>query len=401
MGVRAVALAPVALIAGALVAGVAVPAAAGFRERAQDTTPMFGVRYRFETVDQEGFARESAASTARLRLGWVMPPAEGLSLGVQADYVASLGSEKYNSTVNGRTEYPVVADPVGFDLNQAFVRYHNSRVTVSAGRQRIAHAGQHFVGFKAWRQNEQSFDALRIEAAGDRASVDYAYVNRVNRIFGPGDGPQPDTWSGDSHLFRASLTPAAGHAFGAFAYLLDFENGNGPANSSATAGLDYAGTFGGWGLSASAGRQQDWGDAPISYSAPRYALEMRRNVGRAKLTLGWEALGSDDGVAAVQTPIGAEHIYRGWADKFAAVKPAAGLKDAYLSASAKVGEVTFAGTLHAYRSWHGGIDYGEEAGVSATFMHERLSVQGKLARYRAEAHATDTTKAWLTLTYAP
>ena len=400
MNARTVALVPVAAVGIALLAA-AVPATAGFREAAEETKPALGVRYRFETVDQEGFERESDASTARIRLGWVMPPSEGLSGGVQADYVTSLGAQNYNSTVNGRTDFPVVADPVGFDLNQAFVRYRKGAMTVSGGRQRIAHAGQHFVGFKAWRQNEQSFDALRIEVDGGRTDVDYAYVTRVNRIFGPGDGAQPDAWSSNSHLLRASLKPTASHTLQAFAYLLDFDNDNGPANSNATVGLDYAGTLGGWRLSASAGRQRDWGDAPIRYSAPRYALEIGRNVGRAKVALGWEALGSDGGVAAVQTPIGAEHIYRGWADKFAAVKPAAGLEDAYLSASAKLAGVTVSAALHTYRSWHGGIDYGNEAGVAASFVHKRWSLQAKLARYSAEAYATDTTKAWLTLGYSP
>lgn len=400
MNTRAVALVPVALVGFALLAAT-VPAAAGFREAAKGTKPAFGIRYRFETVDQDGFERESDASTARVRLGWVMPPSEGVSVGVQADYVANLGAQRYNSTVNGRTEFPVVADPVGFDLNQAFIRYRKGMVTVSAGRQRIAHPGQRFVGYKAWRQNEQSFDALRIEAAHRHAGLDYAYVTKVNRIFGPGDGVQPANWSSDSHLLRASVTPVAGHAFGAFGYLLDFENDNGPANSNATAGLDYAGSFGRWRLSASAGRQRDWGDAPVPYSAPHYTLELRRNVGGTTIAVGWEGLGSDGGVAAVQTPVGAEHIYRGWADKFAAVKPVAGIEDAFLSASAKVGVVTISASLHSYRAWHGEVDYGDEAGVSASFVHKRLSLQGKLTRYRAEAHATDTTKAWLTLTYTP
>ena len=390
-----------ALCGPVLLALAAVPAVAGFEESAKETEPMFDVRYRFETVDQDGFARESDASTARIRLGWVMPPGEGFSVGVQADYVTNLGAQRYNSTVNGRTEYPVVADPVGFDLNQAFVRYRRSDVTVTAGRQRIAHPGQRFVGFKAWRQNEQSFDALRLEGVTGRTAVDYAYVAKVNRIFGPGHGPQPDTWDSDSHLLRLSLTPVDGHAFGAFAYLLDFTNDNGPANSNATAGLDYVGSSGDWGFSASAGRQEDWGDAVVPYSAPYYALEVRRAVGAGKVSVGWEALGSDGGVAAVQTPIGAEHIYRGWADKFAAVKPATGLRDTYLSASTVIGGVSVGAAVHTYRSWHDGIDYGNEMGVSASFKHKRLSVQAKLSRYFADAHATDTTKAWLTLSYSP
>ena len=380
---------------------VAVPAFGGFKEAAKETKPTVGVRYRFEAVEQTGVEERAGASTARVRFGWVMAAAsEGFSVGVQADYVAKLGPEEYNSTDNGRTEFPVVADPTGFDLNQAFLRYRKGQLTVTAGRQRIAHAGQHFVGFKAWRQNEQSFDALRMQASDERMSLDYAYVARVNRIFGPGDGAQPGAWSSDSHLLRASWTPTDGHSIGAFNYLLDFENDNGPANSNATFGVDYTAAVGSLGLAASVGRQRDWGDQPVPYDVPYYAVETRWTPAGAKFALGWEVLGSDNGVATVQTPIGAEHIYRGWTDKFAAVKPANGLEDTYVSASGKVGPLTLAATVHAYRSRRGGFDYGTEAGISAAYARERLSLLLKLARYEAEQHATDTTKAWFMLGYS-
>ena len=102
----------------------------------------------------------------------------------------------------------------------------------------------------------------------------------------------------------------------------------------------------------------------------------------------------------MQTPIGAEHIYRGWADKFAAWKPANGLEDVYVSASGKVGVLTLGAVVHAYRSRRGDIDYGTEAGVSAAYSRESLSLLLKLSRYEAEQHATDTTKVWIMLGYS-
>ena len=390
---------PIALLI-VLGAAIALPAAGDFQQAAKDTKPTVDVRYRFEAVDQTGFEEEAGASTARLRLGWVMAPTDGFSVGVQADYVAKLGAEDYNSTDNGRTEFPVVADPTGFDLNQAFVRYRKGQVTVTAGRQRIAHPGQHFVGFKAWRQNEQSFDALRIETSGKRTSLDYAYVARVNRIFGPRDGAQPGAWSSDSHLLRASLKPTEGHRVAAFGYLLDFDSDNGPANSSATVGLDYTGAFGPFALDAAIGRQTDWADQPLDYNVPFYSLDVAWAANGLKLGAGWQVLGSDGGQASVQMPLGAEHIYRGWTDKFAAAKPAAGLQDVHVSASLKVADLTLATTLHSYQARRGGLDYGTEAGVSAAYVWDNLSLLLKLARYEAEDYATDTTKFWLMLVYS-
>lgn len=395
---RSVLTAILALVALSFAAKM--PQAAEFEENAKKTKPTFNVRYRYESVDQNGFVEEAGASTARLRLGWVMPAEEGVSVGIQADHVATLGAEDYNSTDNGRTEFPVIADPTGFDLNQAFVRYRKGPLTLTAGRQRIAHGRQYFVGFKAWRQNEQSFDAVRVQTAGDQTSLDYAYVVRVNRIFGPRDGAQPGAWSSDSHLLRAMWTPAEGHSVGAFTYLLDFDNANGPANSNATFGLDYAGAFGAFGVAASLGLQRDWADQPVSYQAPHYAVEAGWTHESTKLTLGWEAFGSDNGFTA-QTPIGAEHIYRGWTDKFAAWKPGAGLRDTYASVSTKVGAWTLATGLHTFGSWDGDLDYGTEAGVSTAFSWEQVSLLLKVSRYWADEHATDTTKTWLMLVYSP
>ena len=177
-----------------------------------DVKPTFNVRYRLESVDQEGINEAALASTARVRLSWMMPSSDGLSAGIEGDYVARIGPEKYNSTNNGRTGFPVVADPTGFDLNQAYVRYRRDSLTVTMGRQRILHAGQRFVGGVAWRQNEQTYDSLRVQSTHERASVDYSYVANVNRIFGPDDGAQPADWEGASHLARGEIKLAEGHA---------------------------------------------------------------------------------------------------------------------------------------------------------------------------------------------
>ena len=158
-----------------------------------------GVRYRLERVRQDGIDDEATASTGRLRLGWVSGPLSGFSVGVETDYVFVIAFDDYNSTVNGETRYPIVADPDGFDLNQLFLRYGTENLHASLGRQRINHGAQRIVGGVAWRQNEQTFDAFRLQREG-RLSLDYAYVWQVNRIFGPDEGIQPPTWDSNSHF---------------------------------------------------------------------------------------------------------------------------------------------------------------------------------------------------------
>ena len=119
---------------------------------------------------------------------------------------------------NGNTQFPVVADPEGLDLNQAFVKYEEA-VTVTFGRQRITHDGQ-LCGRRGVRQNEQTYDALRLQTEVGSVKLDYSYVWNVNRIFGPDDGAQPADWEGDTHLLNATLFDNGKHKIKGQAYLL-------------------------------------------------------------------------------------------------------------------------------------------------------------------------------------
>lgn len=78
------------------------------------------LRYRYEWVDAENIAREANASTLRTRLGYMTGDYLGIAAFVQLQDVSVIGSELYNSTVNGRTEYPVVADPKGRRCSRRF-----------------------------------------------------------------------------------------------------------------------------------------------------------------------------------------------------------------------------------------------------------------------------------------
>ena len=392
------ALIPVAAAAlAATTAGLA--SADGAAQAARDTKPAFNVRYRMETVEQVGMENTATASTAKARLSWIMPSNDGLSVGIEGDYVFLVGRERYNSTNNGLAEFPVVADPTGLDLNQAYLRYRDDSLTMTMGRQRINHGGQRLVGGVGWRQNEQTFDALRVRSSRERASIDYSYVANVNRIFGPDGGAQPADWKGTSHLFRLEVKPAEGHAFGSFVYLMDFENDNGPPNANRTYGIDYSASFGTFGLSASIAEQSDWADNPRSYDAAYYSLEGRLKRGPVTYTAGFEVLGSDEGAASFRTPLATLHKFQGWTDKFLAT-PAAGIRDFYLKAATKIGPAAVAVALHDFSAAEGDRDYGREVDVSVSCpLGKRFGLLFKLARYNAKEHATDTTKGWFVVTY--
>ncbi|MDA1075064.1 MAG: alginate export family protein, partial [Proteobacteria bacterium] len=239
----------------------------------------FDFRYRYENVDQDGFKEDADASTLRSRLTYTSADLNNFSFLVEADYVSVIGSERYNSTVNGKTQYPTVTDPDGFDLNQALIRFKTDGVTATLGRQRILHGSQRFVGGVGWRQNEQTYDGLRGEFSfGKRVHLDYSYVGNVNRVFGPDDGVQPGDWKSDTHLLRGTFDLHEKHKIVAVAYLMDFDNDNGPLNSNATYGLDYMGEIGPVGLKASVAQQTDYGESPLNYDATYYLIEAKLSL---------------------------------------------------------------------------------------------------------------------------
>ena len=354
-----------------------------------------GFRYRLESVSQDGIDEDAFASTARARLTWNSAQSGSLSFGVETDYSLILGIEDFNSTTNGKVEYPVVADPDGFDLNQAFVKIEEDDFTVTLGRQRINHGTQRFIGGVAYRNNEQTYDGLRLQTSAGALNLDYAFIHNINRIFGPGDGAQPGDWYGASHAFRASIEASPGHTLSGYAYVYDLENANGPANSNATYGVEYVGRFDPLTVTAMLSSQSDHGDNPVSYDAMHYLLQGDLKLGELNVTAAYEVVGSDDGMAQFRFPAATLHKFQGWTDKFL-IAPATGVRNTWVSVSGNVAGATVTGVFHDFQADSGGADYGQELGLAINYaLRDNLSVLFKIAAYSADDHATDTTKAWL------
>ncbi|MFT4632448.1 MAG: hypothetical protein ACI8PP_001117 [Candidatus Pseudothioglobus sp.] len=360
-----------------------------------DVSLMF--RYRYEFVDQEGISKAANASTLRSRITYKSANYEGFTVLAELDNVTVIGSENYRTPTNGNTQYPIVADPHGTDFNQASLTYKAGGFRTVMGRQRIIDSGQRFMGGVAWRQNEQTYDALRVSFANlGPVALDYGYVWNVNRIFGPKDSAvQPAHWESNSHRLIATVTPAEGHRVQAFAYLLDLENS--AANSSSTYGAEYAGYVGIVSLAASLASQTDYADNPTDYSASYYMLEAGVPIDPVKISLGYEVLGSDNGVAAFRTPLATLFKFQGWADKFLNT-PNVGLKDLYLKVTGKIGEAGYALIYHDFNADQGGADLGSEVDLSVSYpLVKGVSVELRYAAYQADTFATDTNKFWLTL----
>ena len=225
-----------ALLAG-LVSVAAVDAQAAAPANATDGAALvLDVRMRYETVDDDALARDAQASTLRARIGWRSPSRSGWNVYAEVEGTQSIAGDSFNSTANGRTSYPVIADPDNSELNQLYVNYQadsNSRVTL--GRQRLLYDNQRFFGAVGWRQNEQTFDALDAQyRSANGVTVRYSYLDRVQRVFGS-DNPNRTLarWDLDAHLFSAAVSAGPGMVT-AYAHLID--NQTLPLNSQRNLG---------------------------------------------------------------------------------------------------------------------------------------------------------------------
>jgi hypothetical protein len=173
--------APLALLSGAVSA------------QEVKVTPLLDARLRYEATEQDGLPRDADALTLRVRPGVKLDRGRWSAL-VEAEANLAIVTD-YNDGTNGKTAFPLIADPPNLELNRAQIRYAGENgLALTAGRQRIELADQRFVGSASFRQNEQTYDAVRLQwgkPTGISADVTYSWsVRTVNGRNGAGARPQ-------------------------------------------------------------------------------------------------------------------------------------------------------------------------------------------------------------------
>lgn len=402
---------PVTLAGTAVLLLPLATAAAGetsFADAVSGGSPTASVRYRYEFVDQDGFAENASASTARLRLNYRTAAWRSWTAFAEFDHVFHVIARDFNSgagTSPGRTQYPVVADPSGSDLNQLYFDFASGNDwKLRIGRQRILLDNQRFVGGVGWRQNEQTYDALTLTTGAIAgADLSYTYINRVRRIFG--DGVAAGKEAIDGHLLNVRVKLNEGWSVTPYLYHLDYDDAASAANSTSTFGVRFEGRVpagdGALKLAVEAATQSDAGNNPVDFDADYYHADLAwsrpENLG---FGFGIESLGGGAAAGgAFRTPLATLHKFQGWADQFLAT-PDAGISDVYASLSYPAGDWTISAVYHDFSPESGGGDYGSEIDLSAAWtINKRYGLLLKTAFFSADSAAfADTTKAWLQFT---
>jgi len=369
-----------------------------------------GFRYRYEYVndDNPGLIEDTAnASTVLLRMNYKTAAYKKFSGFAEFDYVGEILSRDFNNLSGdpGRSDYPVVADPKGADLNQLYLDYDPSEFTkLRGGRQRIVLDNQRFVGGVAWRQNEQTYDAitLNMKAAGN-TEFKYSFVNRVRRI--TGNKVPSGRHRVDAHLLNVKVKLGDNWAVIPYYYYLDYKDAAQFGLSTATFGARIAGNIpvgeSKLELLGEFANQADIGDNPVSYDAAYYHLTATYALKNSlSFGLGFESLGGDAivGGSAFRTPLATLHMFQGWADKFLNT-PDAGIEDLYLTVKGQVGKWNLTGVYHDFSAEALSADWGTEFDFSAgRKLNDRYGILLKAAFYDADQQSFDTTKFWVMFT---
>ena len=382
--------------------------------------PVIDLRARYENVDDASKTLTvGEAGTLRARLGYETGGWNGFSIQGDFDQVWLIGGN-YNSTRNGKTTYPVIADPAMTALNRLQLTYASDYDTkFVVGRQRILIGNQRFIGNSGWRQHEQTFDALSaVNTSIPDLTLTYAYLYRINRVNGP-DLPSPSNtaaaatgqanyFKSDSNILDGVYTGVPGLRLEGYGFLLNLSSpsyASLPAQQTATAKLSTQ-TYGlradyslplaeeiGAKLTGEFANQTNYASNPLTFNLNYYLGEASITYQGIKGVAGYEVL-EGNGTIGFSTPLATLHIFNGWADMFLTT-PVNGLKDLYFQASYPlpadaIGMKSFTPSVvyHSYATDHLDAGIGSEWDAQGELVVDaNLSLLAKYANYQGSGVA--------------
>ena len=381
------------------------------------------VRTRFESVNDENCAacagRHAEGVTVRARLGYETGYWNSLALAFDFDKVWALGGEHYNSTRNGKTLYPVIADPDVMTLNRLQITYAtNFNTKFIIGRQRLLFGNQRFIGNSGWRDHEQTFDAVSVVNTSIKdLTATYVYVDRVNRIYGP-DAPVPATgqasyFDSKSHLVNAVYVGVPTLRLEAYAYLFDFKSPGSQPTSTPNAKRLSTSTFGLRAeeklklsdkvtaiLNGEYAHQSDHAGNPLQIDLNYWLVEGGGAFKGLTATAAYEVL-EGNGTVGFSTPLATLHAYNGWADLFLTT-PADGLTDLYGKASYVLNNpwgmksLTATAFYHVFETERTSIKLGKEFDASLELaVDKNASFLLKYANFNGVGPFKDKTIFWV------
>jgi hypothetical protein len=295
-------------------------------------------------------------------------------------------------------------------VNQIFIEAYGAKF----GRQKIVLDNARFVGDVAWRQNDQTFDAITYvnKVLVPSTTFNLAYVNKIHNIVGkiiPVSAPM-------LNVRYSKVMGDFGINASTFYYGVEYDavaatNANAAQNVSPAGSFQHIGTkidgsFKDFLYEASFAQQSEYADATSvgTPDANYMDLQLGYNLGPVTVKVQQEVLEK-----GFKTPLATLHAFNGWADKFLAT-PTKGLEDTNIKLLAKYAGYNFVLAGHSFKTDTDGIALGTELDFSvAKNINKNLSVMLKGAVYEADTDAkklttdaglkADTKKGWVQAVY--
>ena len=355
-------------------------------------------RIRYQSISQNNIDDTAQALTFRVKAGLEFEFADWLSALVEVEGGESF-IDDFNDTVNGRFDVPIIPDRSQLELNRLQLQGELEGFRVTVGRQDFALDNWRFLGNWQFRQNDQTFDAARLETNLLDGRLNLDYIDKVHRHFGS-DSPVGEL-SGESYIVNYSRPLLTGQ-LSLFHYALDLETGPdaAPINtfSTVTSGARWHGRRH-WGDSGvawdvSAARQSDFASNPNRFESYYGDLGFGVEHKDLEINLGLEIFGSDDGVS-VQTPLGTLHDFQGVTDRFFTIPPD-GLLDYHLDIDLDLGDwgplerVQLNSGFHQFTSERSRRDYGYEFNLGLSGRVKNITLLFEYGDYNTQALEADS-----------
>ena len=381
----------------------------------------YSARWRTEQVKQEN-QKSIDLSSIKFRLNVSAALSDQYAAVVEVDAVQHVLGGYPNDGVfsDGR---PSIVDPEGVELNQAYLGFKNDDWQWQLGRQRIGLSEHRFVGDVGFRQNDQTFDALRVSSEYfSDVILDYAWLNRSHRPFGRDansfldkedarhlalNGLRPSGLLGqhrlNGHLFQAQVKQHTYIDWQLFALHLDNKDAPSLSNQTLSLQANLKRKINNHKWFASIGAAVQKRQDTNASGSRNYALtELGVKYKLWSLSGRYEYFGSNNGQSFI-TPLATLHKFQGWADQFL-VTPSQGLVDSSLRLQWQQRPIHIDFRFHQYETAQGGIKLGKEYNLDLIFSPDRKhEFKLRFADFRAADNQTlrpnNVTKLFLMYSY--
>jgi hypothetical protein len=362
----------------------------------KNTAVDLNFRYRIETVDMSSMQKDAIASTLRTRATISTKWSEEVDSVIEFDDVSVIGPDHYNPYPGAISQYPVIADPVGTEVNQAYIRYSTESTKVAFGRQRILLGNQRLIGGVGWRQNEQTFDSLTTRSSLNKNfKFDYSYIFNVNRVFG--ENVAIGDHKHNTHLLSSDYKINTSKLSG---YYLAIDNETVPVFSNNTLGFRYENSLNKFSYALEFATQSDAGDNLNDYSASYRLLQGQYNTDNYFFGASYEVLGGDaTGGQGFTTSLATGHKFQGWADLFLAT-PIEGIEDVNVSVSTKLKGINAKVIYHNLKTDQNSQKLGSEIDLLLTKkINENFSGLIKIASFNSSSAKPSVDKIFFMVNY--